>query len=61
VLQLLFGAIAILLSVLPASRAGDPSRRARLIERSFGRIKVPLPALRRFAPVTPPPTWACKS
>jgi ABC-type branched-subunit amino acid transport system ATPase component/branched-subunit amino acid ABC-type transport system permease component len=50
VLQLIFGCVAILYAVMPNSARGVPVGLQRLIDRTFGRIKVPLPRFGRGAP-----------
>jgi ABC-type branched-subunit amino acid transport system ATPase component/branched-subunit amino acid ABC-type transport system permease component len=58
VLTLIFGASAILFAITPSSMRGVPPALADLIDRTFGRIKIPIPFIKRHAvesePVPPP-------
>jgi ABC-type branched-subunit amino acid transport system ATPase component/branched-subunit amino acid ABC-type transport system permease component len=54
-LQLLFGVSAILFAITRAGRRGVPVGLQRLVDRSFGRVKLAIPAsFKRAAPEAPP-------
>jgi ABC-type branched-subunit amino acid transport system ATPase component/branched-subunit amino acid ABC-type transport system permease component len=50
VLQLVFGAIAIIYALVPNGARAMPVPVQQLIDRTFGRITIPLPSLGRLAP-----------
>jgi ABC-type branched-subunit amino acid transport system ATPase component/branched-subunit amino acid ABC-type transport system permease component len=52
VLQLLFGAVAILYAILPAGARGMPVAVQRLVDRAFGRVR-PVPVFRRVGRPAP--------
>jgi len=47
VLQLIFGATAILFAILPARARGVPPVIQRVVNRTFGRFRIPIPGRRR--------------
>jgi ABC-type branched-subunit amino acid transport system ATPase component/branched-subunit amino acid ABC-type transport system permease component len=54
VLQLVFGASAIVYALAPSSAHGVPVPVQQLVDRTFGRVKIPVPRLGRGAPATAP-------